>query len=63
MLWPLLKVKAEMQFFSESGQVLELHATDRGTLNDFPAWAKNGGHTILRTIQDDKVIKFWVQKK
>lgn len=59
---PVVKLKKGMETL-ESGQVLELHATDRGTLNDFPAWAKNGGHTILKTIQDDKVIKFWVQKK
>lgn len=53
---PVVKLKKGMEIL-ESGQVLELHATDRGTLNDFPAWAKNGGHTILRTIQGSKKIR------
>jgi TusA-related sulfurtransferase len=47
----------------ESNQVLELHVTDRGALNDLPAWSKNAGHTILKTEQDDKLIKFWIKKK
>lgn len=59
---PVVKLKKGMEII-ESGQILELHVTDRGTLNDLPAWTKNVGHTILKTIQDDKVIKFWVQKK
>ena len=47
----------------ESGQVIELHVTDRGALNDLPAWSKNAGHTLLKTEQDGNVIKFWIEKK
>src|SRR3954447_6254089 len=47
----------------ESEQVLELHATDKGTLNDLPAWSKNAGHTILKTEQEGSLIKFWIKKK
>lgn len=59
---PIVKLKKGIEGL-ESNQVLELHVTDRGALNDLPAWSKNAGHTILKTEQDDKLIKFWIKKK
>lgn len=59
---PVIKLKKGIDQL-ESNQVLELHATDRGTLNDIPAWSKNLGHTLLKTEQDGPVIKFWLKKK
>jgi CoA-disulfide reductase len=59
---PIVKLKKGIELL-ESNQVLELHVTDRGALNDLPAWSKNAGHTILKTEQDDKLIKFWIKKK
>jgi CoA-disulfide reductase len=59
---PIVKLKKGIELL-ESSQVLELHVTDRGALNDLPAWSKNAGHTILKTEQDDKLIKFWIKKK
>jgi len=47
----------------ESEQVLEIHATDRGTLNELPDWSGKEGHEILKSEQDGKVIKFWIKKK
>ena len=59
---PVVKLKKGIETI-ESNQILELHATDRGTLNDLPAWSENAGHTILKTEQDGPVIKFWIKKK
>ncbi|MCQ6274878.1 CoA-disulfide reductase [Bacillus sp. V3B] len=59
---PIVKLKKGIESI-ESNQILELHATDRGTLSDLPAWSKNAGHTILKTEQDGPVLKFWIQKK
>jgi CoA-disulfide reductase len=59
---PIVKLKKGIELL-DSNQVLELHVTDRGALNDLPAWSKNAGHTILKTEQDDKLIKFWIKKK
>ncbi len=50
---PIVKLKKGIDQLG-SGQVLELHATDRGTLNDLPAWSNNAGHSILKTEQDEK---------
>ena len=30
--------------------------------DDIPAWSKNAGHTLLKTEQDEKLIKFWIKK-
>jgi CoA-disulfide reductase len=59
---PIVKLKKGIELL-DSNQVLELRVTDRGALNDLPAWSKNAGHTILKTEQDDKLIKFWIKKK
>jgi TusA-related sulfurtransferase len=59
---PIVKLKKGIEIL-ESNQVLELKVTDRGTLNDLPAWSKNAGHTILKTEQDENIIKFWIKKK
>ncbi|MCH6266247.1 CoA-disulfide reductase [Neobacillus citreus] len=58
---PIIKLKKGLDSL-ESGQVLELHVTDKGALNDLPAWSKNAGHTILRTEIDKNMIKFWIEK-
>ncbi|MBI0580960.1 CoA-disulfide reductase [Neobacillus cucumis] len=59
---PILKLKKGMESL-ESGQIIELHVTDRGALNDLPAWLRNAGHTLLKTEQAENVIKFWIKKK
>ncbi|WP_428909973.1 CoA-disulfide reductase [Niallia sp. Krafla_26] len=59
---PIVKLKKGIETM-DSNLILELHATDRGTLSDLPAWSKNAGHTILKTEQDGPVIKFWIKKK
>lgn len=59
---PIVRLRKAIESI-ESDQILEIHATDRGMLNDLPAWANNAGHTILKSEQDGPVIKFWVRKK
>lgn len=58
---PIVNLKKGIEQL-ESGQVLELHVTDRGALNDLPLWTKNAGHTILKTEQTEQLIKFWIEK-
>ncbi|MFS0776652.1 sulfurtransferase TusA family protein [Neobacillus sp. 3P2-tot-E-2] len=59
---PIIKLKKGIDTL-ESGQVIKLLATDRGALNDLPAWSKNAGHTLLKMQQEEKLIKFWIRKK
>ncbi len=59
---PVVKLKKGIDAL-ESGQVIELQVTDRGSLNDIPLWAKNAGHDVLKVDQADKNITFWIKKK
>ncbi|SHM65884.1 sulfurtransferase TusA family protein [Gracilibacillus kekensis] len=58
---PIVKTKKEMETI-ESGEILEIHATDKGAKSDLTAWAKSGGHELLQDSEEDGVLKFWVQK-
>ena len=44
----------------EVGEVIEAHTTD--PLSDFPAWAKTSGNEIVKTEQEDKLIKFYIKR-
>jgi len=46
----------------ETGQVLEVHTTDKGSKNDLNAWAKSGGHELLNYEEENGVFKFWIKK-
>jgi TusA-related sulfurtransferase len=46
----------------EVGEVVEAHTTDPGSLTDFPAWAKTSGNEIVKTDQEDKLIKFYIKR-
>ncbi len=58
---PIVKTKKAMNEL-ESGQVLEIHATDKGAKNDLAAWAKSGGHELIKHEEDNAVLKFWIKK-
>ncbi|PZX05669.1 tRNA 2-thiouridine synthesizing protein A [Psychrobacillus insolitus] len=58
---PIVRTKKAVDAI-ESGQVLEVHVTDKGAIADIPAWAASGGHTILEHTEEDDVLKFWIQK-
>ncbi|MDO6449420.1 sulfurtransferase TusA family protein [Oceanobacillus profundus] len=58
---PIVKTKVAISELEE-GQVLEVHTTDKGARNDIPAWAKSGGHELLKHEEENDVLKFWVRK-
>ena len=58
---PIVRTRKEIGTI-QSGEVLEVLATDKGALNDFTAWAKSGGHTILKQTEEAGVLKFYIQK-
>lgn len=45
-----------------AGQVLEIHATEKGALTDLPAWSEKAGHSLLKKQQEGPIIKYWVKK-
>lgn len=58
---PIVRTKKAMDSVA-SGEVVEIHVTDKGALSDFPAWANAGGHTILEQSEDAGVFKFFIKK-
>jgi tRNA 2-thiouridine synthesizing protein A len=58
---PIVKTKKAVEELN-SGEVLEIHATDKGAKNDLSAWAKSGGHELVKDTEEDGVLKFWIKK-
>ncbi|GIN87625.1 UPF0033 protein YrkI [Heyndrickxia sporothermodurans] len=58
---PIVKTKKAMNEL-ESGQILEIHTTDKGALNDLPAWAKSGSHEVVKQEEENEILKFWIKK-
>jgi tRNA 2-thiouridine synthesizing protein A len=58
---PIVKTKKAMEELN-AGEVLEIHATDKGAKNDLAAWAKSGGHELVKDTEEDGVLKFWMKK-
>ncbi|WP_433745716.1 sulfurtransferase TusA family protein [Falsibacillus pallidus] len=58
---PIVKTKKSMNGM-EPGQVLEVHATDKGSKADIKAWAESTGHQYLGTIEEDDVLKHYIRK-
>lgn len=44
------------------GDVLEIIATDIGTLKDIPSWCERTGQTLLASSEQGKELKFYVRK-
>lgn len=44
------------------GAVLEIIATDIGTLKDIPSWCERVGQTLLASSEQDQVFRFYVRK-
>ncbi len=58
---PVVKVSKGIKEV-EVGQIIEAQTTDPGSLSDFPAWDKTSGNEILKTEQEDKLIKFFIKR-
>lgn len=58
---PIVKTKNAINDL-QAGQVLEIHATDKGAKADLAAWSKSGGHELLQSTEENGVYKFWIKK-
>lgn len=45
-----------------SGQVLEIHTTDKGALKDLAAWANTTGNKLIHQEEEQDVQRFWIEK-
>lgn len=58
---PIVKAKKGMDSL-ESGQVMELQTTDKGSMKDFQAWVNQSKHELIDSKEDNGVFTFFVKK-
>jgi len=58
---PIVKISKGIKEV-QIGQIVEASTTDPGSLSDFPAWARSSGHEIIKTEQENDVIKFFIKR-
>ena len=58
---PIVKTKKAMNDVAE-GQVLEIQATDKGSVADLAAWSKTVGHQYIGSQEDNGVFYHYIRK-
>lgn len=58
---PVLKAKKAMASLLQ-GQILEIMATDPGSVADFAVFCKIGGHELLEQSEQAGVYRFTIQR-
>ncbi|ANP79979.1 MULTISPECIES: sulfurtransferase TusA family protein [Bacillus] len=58
---PIVRTKKAMDTL-QTGEVLEIQVTDKGSVKDIPAWANKCGHDIVKLEEEGDVLKFWIMK-
>lgn len=58
---PIVKAKKAIDGM-ESEQIMQLEATDKGSVNDFQSWVKQTKHELLKIEEDKGVFRFFVKK-
>jgi tRNA 2-thiouridine synthesizing protein A len=59
---PILKTKKSLNGLA-SGKVLKVVATDPGAVKDFEAFAKQTGHALLSSTEENREFVFYMRKK
>jgi TusA-related sulfurtransferase/rhodanese-related sulfurtransferase len=58
---PIVRTKKAMEEI-KAGEVLEVVATDPGSVADVKSWATRTGHQFLGTVEEDNVFKHYIRK-
>lgn len=58
---PIVRTKKAIDEL-QVGDVLEVHATDKGSKSDMTAWVKSSGHELVKMEEENGVFKFWIKK-
>jgi tRNA 2-thiouridine synthesizing protein A len=58
---PVLRARKAMKDM-DPGQVIEIHATDPGSVQDFQAFCETTGHVLLDSLRDGEVYIFEIRK-
>ncbi|MGD1996492.1 MAG: sulfurtransferase TusA family protein [Anaerolineae bacterium] len=58
---PVVRTSKEIKELAE-GEILEVLATDPGSMADIQAWCKSTGNELLEAEKGDKVFKFYIRR-
>ena len=58
---PVVKTSKEIKGISVGG-VLEVLATDPGSMADITAWARSTGNELLAAEKSDNILKFYIRR-
>ena len=58
---PIIRTAQKMKGM-EIGEVLEVLSTDKGILEDMPAWCRQTGQEFLGHEEEDDIFKMYVKK-
>ena len=58
---PIIRT-AQMMKTMQIGEVLEVLSTDKGILEDMPAWCRQTGQEFLGAEQEDDIFKVYIKK-
>jgi tRNA 2-thiouridine synthesizing protein A len=58
---PVVKTSQAMKGL-DSGETLEVIATDKGALSDIPAWASDMGHSLKEQFEQEETFHFVIEK-
>ena len=58
---PVVKARLEIEKL-DSGEVLEVLATDPGSVADFDNWTKMSGHELLESEEEGGVYSYLIRK-
>ncbi len=58
---PVVKARLEIEKLG-TGDVLQVIATDPGSVSDFDNWTKMSGHELLESNEDDGVYTYLIRK-
>jgi TusA-related sulfurtransferase len=58
---PIIKT-AQMMKKMKIGEVLEILSTDKGIIEDMPAWCRQTGQEFLGVEEEDDIFKAYVKK-
>lgn len=59
---PIVKTAIQMKQMA-SGEMLEVLATDPGSVPDFNAWSKTTGNTLVEQTQEGGIYRFVLKKR
>jgi tRNA 2-thiouridine synthesizing protein A len=58
---PIVKTATAMRALA-SGKVVEVLATDPGSVKDFEAWSRSTGNELIESTQEGSVYRFLIRK-